>query len=110
MRFNLVLSVAAFCGLLFHFSQSPLYAQRQAAPSPQSNVTVPTIHITRDGRLYLNNKPVNINLLASDIKRNFPTAAEVYVRPDKDTTWDPVSQVLAALRTALPSVPVRFAE
>ena len=111
--FNVFFSIAAagiFCGLLAHNSQASLYAQTQVAPTPKSNVTVPTIHITRVGRLYLNDRPVNINLLAGDIKHNFPTAAEVYIRPDKDTTWDPVSQVLAALRTALPSVSVRFTE
>jgi len=64
----------------------------------KSDVKIPTVRITGDGALYLNNKAVNINLLANEIKRSFPKALEVRVRPDKDTPWDVVSQVFAALK------------
>ena len=50
------------------------------------------ISITRDGSLYLNEKPVSINLLADELKRNFPMASEVYVRLDKNAVWDPISR------------------
>jgi hypothetical protein len=80
---------------------------RQAQTVHKSDVKIPTIHITGEGALYLNDKPVNINLLANQIKRNFPKASEVSVRPDKDMPWEVVSQVFAALNAAKPPIPVR---
>jgi hypothetical protein len=107
-RLNLALSIAAgiFGGTLLHcYSSAPAYAQAQTAH--KRDVKIPTIHITREGALYLNDKPVNINLLATEIKRSFPKALEVRVRPDRDTTWEVVSQVFAALNAAKPPIPVR---
>jgi Biopolymer transport protein ExbD/TolR len=113
-RLNLVLSIAAgiFGGTLLHcYSSAAAYAQVQTLH--KSDVKIPTVRITGDGALYLNNKAVNINLLANEIKRSFPKASEVRVRPDKDTPWDVVSQVFAALNAARPPIrvrPVRFAD
>ena len=47
------------------------------------------VTVTRDGRLYLNEKPVNINELAPPSRQKFGKAQAVYVRADKDTIWDP---------------------
>jgi biopolymer transport protein ExbD len=113
-RLNLVLSIVAgiLGGTLLHcYSSSSAYAQAQTVH--KSDVKIPTIHITGEGALYLNGKPVNINLLASEIKRSFPKASEVRVRPDKDTLWEVVSQVFAALNAAKPPIrvsPVKFAD
>jgi len=58
---------------------------------------LPVITVTRDGALYLNEKPVSINVLADELKRDFPRASEVYVKPDRMTVWEPVSQALGRI-------------
>ena len=105
-RFTLVLSIAVsiFGGVLLHYEVSrPAYAQ-----SRPNIERLPVITITRDGALYLDEKPVNVNVLAEELKRDFPMASEVYVKPDRMTAWEPVSQVLAALNAAKPPIQARF--
>jgi biopolymer transport protein ExbD len=60
---------------------------------------LPVINITRDGDLYLNDKPVNINDLGQIVQSRFRGQA-VYLRADKGTTWDPIAQVMSALNEA----------
>jgi len=61
---------------------------------------LPVVTMTKDGESYLNDKPVNINLLGDEVRRRFPNATAVYVRADKSTTWDPIASVVAALGDA----------
>ena len=107
-RLTLVASIALsiFAGILLEESRS---AYAQSRPNIQG---LPIINIARDGSLYLNDKPVSIKVLVDELKRNFPTASEVYVRPDKNAAWNPISQVLIALNAvpiqakfALPEAP-----
>ncbi len=65
---------------------------------------LPVVSITKDGDSYLNDKPVNINLLGSEIRRRFGKSKAVYLRADRGTTWDPIAQVVAALGDAKLSV------
>ncbi len=58
---------------------------------------LPVITITRSGELYLNEKQVNINLLAAEIQQRFGKTQAVYVRADKATIWEPIAQVIASL-------------
>jgi biopolymer transport protein ExbD len=58
---------------------------------------MPVITIDKTGDSTLNGAKVNINDVASIIRRQFPAAKGVYVRADKDTTWDPIAQVTAEL-------------
>jgi hypothetical protein len=107
-RLSVVLSMAIGISggvLLHYYSSAPAYAQTQTVH--KSDAKIPTIHITREGGLYLNDKPVNINSLANEIKRSFPKGSEVRVRADKETSWEIVSQVFAALNAAKPQIPVR---
>ena len=67
---------------------------RQTRDSAQE---LPVISITRDGELYLNEKPANINELASEVGKRFGQGQAVYVKADKSTPWDPIAQVIAAL-------------
>ena len=60
---------------------------------------LPVINITRDGDLYLNDKPMNINLLGTTLQARYRGQA-VYVRADKGTPWDPIAHVLSELREA----------
>jgi biopolymer transport protein ExbD len=60
----------------------------------------PVVTITKDGDLYLNEKPINVNLLGPAIKQRFPGSKGVYVRADKAAVWDIVAQVFNALSEA----------
>jgi biopolymer transport protein ExbD len=62
---------------------------------------MPVISIQKDGTIFLNEKPVNYNELKQAIQQRFGKSAKgVYVRADKDTIWDPIAQVTAALGDA----------
>src|ERR1700761_6536689 len=61
---------------------------------------LPVISITKNGESYLNDKPININLLAEGVRQLFHNATAVYVRADKDTPWDPIAQIVAELGEA----------
>ena len=61
---------------------------------------LPVVSITRSGESYLNEKPVNINVLPQAIRQRFRNAPAVYVRADKETPWDPIAQIVAELGAA----------
>jgi biopolymer transport protein ExbD len=58
---------------------------------------LPVVTITKDGMTMLNENPVNINDLDAVIHERFPKATGAYVRADKETIWDTVAQVTAAI-------------
>ncbi len=61
---------------------------------------LPVVSITRDGELYLNDKPANINALTSEVRQRFPRSKGIYVKADKGTPWDPIAQVISELGLA----------
>jgi biopolymer transport protein ExbD len=61
---------------------------------------LPVVSISKTGESFLNERPVNINLLAQAIHDRFHNATAVYVRADKETPWDPIAQVVAELGEA----------
>jgi len=61
---------------------------------------LPVISITKNGESYLNDKPININSLSEGIHKRYKNATAVYVRADKETPWDPIAQIVAALGDA----------
>jgi biopolymer transport protein ExbD len=61
---------------------------------------LPVVSITKNGDSYLNEKAVNINVLADAIRQRFHNPAAVYVRADKETPWDAIAQVVAELGEA----------
>jgi biopolymer transport protein ExbD len=68
---------------------------------------LPVVNITKDARLFLNEKPVNnIHELAAMIQQRFGKARGVYLRADKETPWDNVAQVMDELRFATPPLPI----
>src|SRR6202023_212390 len=69
-------------------------------PVKENVQELPVISIGRDGASYLNDKPVNINLLAEEIHKRFKNASSVYVRADRRATWDPIAQVVGTLGEA----------
>ncbi len=58
---------------------------------------LPVVTITKDGRLYLNDQPVNVNALADSVEKRFGKGQAVYLRADKGTIYDPIAQVVSAL-------------
>jgi biopolymer transport protein ExbD len=50
--------------------------------------------------MYLNEKQVNIALVAAEVRRQFPRSKDVFVRCDKETIYDPIAQVISALGQA----------
>jgi len=61
---------------------------------------LPVVSITKNGESFLNDKPVNINLLAEGVRQRFHGATAVYIRADKETPWDPIAQIVAELGEA----------
>src|SRR3981081_3835291 len=50
-----------------------------------TNEELPVISISRNGKLYLNERPVNINQIATEVPKRFKNAKSVYLRADKAT-------------------------
>jgi biopolymer transport protein ExbD len=69
-------------------------------PVKEGVQNLPVINITRDGATYLNDKPVNINLLAETVRQRYKGAKAVYLRADSRATWDPIAQAFAILSDA----------
>jgi biopolymer transport protein ExbD len=69
-------------------------------PVKENIQELPVVSIARDGTSFLNDKPVNINALADEIRRRFRNPSAVYVRADRRTPWDPIAQVVATLGDA----------
>ncbi len=65
-----------------------------------TNEELPVISISRNGKLYLNERPVNINQIASEVPKRFKNAKSVYLRADKATIYDPIAQVISTLDQA----------
>jgi biopolymer transport protein ExbD len=69
-------------------------------PVKENVQDLPVVSISREGTSYLNEKPVNINLLADEIHKRYHNASAVYVRADRRAPWDPIAQVIATLGEA----------
>jgi len=66
----------------------------------ESAEELPMVTISKDGELFLGDKPVNINLIGEQVKQRFPNTKGVYLRADKGTVWDPIAQVISILGAA----------
>ena len=105
LTFVVVIAIFIFGGILLYKTSRPRPSYVQARADIHE---VPIIYITRDGALSLDGKPVNINILVDELKRNFPTASEVYVQPDRNKVWEQIDQVLTSLNAAKPPIQARF--
>lgn len=64
--------------------------------------TPAVVSLTRDGRLFLNEKPVtNINLLADTIHKQFKDQKEVYIRADRRAQVEQLVNVISVLHDAM---------
>ena len=67
----------------------------------ESAQELPVVSVRKNGQLYLGEQGVaNINLLGDAIKQRFKTSKSVYVRADKDCSWDTLAQVVSKLGKA----------
>jgi biopolymer transport protein ExbD len=69
-------------------------------PVKENVQDLPVVSIDRSGNSFLNDRPVNINLMADEIRKRFKNASSVYVRADSRTPWDPIAQIVATLGEA----------
>jgi biopolymer transport protein ExbD len=67
---------------------------------------VPVVKIAQDGRISLNDQPVNINRLVAEVHRVFPNATAVYLSAEKSATWDAISQVMKSLSSG--QIPIKL--
>jgi biopolymer transport protein ExbD len=65
-----------------------------------TNEELPVVSITRNGKLYLNERPININQIAIEVPKRFKNSKSVYVMADKATVYDPIAQVISTLDEA----------
>jgi biopolymer transport protein ExbD len=65
-----------------------------------TNEEHPVISVARNGTTYLNDKLVNINNIGKEVKRQFPGQSDVYVRGDKNLTWQNLANVISTLDEA----------
>jgi biopolymer transport protein ExbD len=61
---------------------------------------LPVINIDKEGQSFLNDRPININLIATTIRQRYKNSKSVYLRADRRTPWDQVAQVIATLGDA----------
>jgi biopolymer transport protein ExbD len=61
---------------------------------------LPIVVVTKEGLFYLGENTININELAPTILKRYGKAQMVYVRADKQTSWDILAQVVAELGVA----------
>ena len=69
-----------------------------------TNEELPVISITRNGKIYLNEKLININEIATEVPKRFKNQKSVYVMADSATIYDPIAQVISTLDEAHLSV------
>lgn len=92
----------------------PVLAQSNSGAPPTSHQTqtsassMPIVTIAKNGTLKVDGSAVNISQLAASIQRRSGTERGVYLRADKEASWDLVSQVLANLGMAKPPIPVNL--
>jgi len=60
----------------------------------------PVISLNKAGELYLGKEAVNVNRLVETVHARYPQQTSVFVRADRETTYDVLAQVLAALGQA----------
>jgi len=69
-------------------------------PVKENIQDLPVVAVTSNGTSYLNEKPVNIHLLADEIRKRYKDPSAVYVRADRETRWDVLAQIIAELGDA----------
>lgn len=66
----------------------------------QSSKELPVITISKTGVVTIGKDELNIHNISAAIQQKYDTKKGVYLRADKETPWDPIVQVMAALQEA----------
>jgi biopolymer transport protein ExbD len=62
---------------------------------------LPVLSMTERGNLYLNDKEININDILPEVRKQFGSDTKaVYVKADKNVTWDVLAQLVSAVNEA----------
>jgi biopolymer transport protein ExbD len=61
---------------------------------------LPVVSVSKTGDIYLGKDPVNINRLVDAIHTKYPGQQAIYLRGDRETSWDIGTQVMSVLGTA----------
>src|SRR5712692_1471987 len=61
---------------------------------------LPVVNVTRDGRMFLGEKPVNINQIADRVRREYPGSTTVYIVGDEAALYGIVVNVISTLNEA----------
>ena len=87
--------------LTAHVMESGIEIDVPAVRSTRDTVKdLPVVDIAKTGDIYLGGKAINLNLLASSVRKRYAGSPTVYVRADRLTPFDTVAQVLAELGSA----------
>ena len=62
-----------------------------------STQELPVVTVSKNGLIYLNEEGANINELGNKVRQRFKGAKSVYVRADKEVTWNVLAQVVDEL-------------
>lgn len=65
-----------------------------------STKDLPVIQVSKAGDIFLGKDPVNLNLLAQDIRSKYPGQDAVYLRADSQATFEIVANVMSVLGDA----------
>src|ERR1700674_4157323 len=83
---DVVLVLLIIFMLTAHVMEFGLEIEVPKVKTAKENVQdLPVVSIDRSGNSFLNDKPVNINLIADEIRKRFKNASSVYVRADSRT-------------------------
>ncbi len=74
----------------------PKVTQERASADP-----LPVISISKTGNSYLNEAAVNINDISETVRKRFGASTKaVYIKADKEVTWDTLAQVVSEVNKA----------
>ncbi|MBI4904171.1 MAG: biopolymer transporter ExbD [Acidobacteria bacterium] len=71
---------------------------KQEAKSAQE---LPVVSVTKSGQPYLNERAININDIGDEVHKRFgEKTSAVYIRADKECTWEVLAQVVSEVKAA----------
>ena len=72
----------------------------KVAEVKESAQELPVVNINRQANLFLNEKPITLHEIPDAIHQRFGNPKAVYLRADRQTPYEPIAQVAAALGAA----------
>jgi biopolymer transport protein TolR len=66
----------------------------------ESTKELPVVTVSSDGKVFLGDASLNLNLIPPQIKSNYAGTQAVYVQADRRVTYDTLAQVVSTLKGA----------